>query len=113
MTYLKTDLPGTPEPGHGKRPDIDADSKMVAAIVSGVAKSILYICLTIFLCFYVSSCSLDTEVVKQCEESCSTSGNRMKAVSNTTCECTSRHESEFDDLDRDIFVLPAAPDNTP
>ena len=113
MTYQKTDLPGTPGQVPGRRPDIDADSKTIAAIASGVAKSVLYICLTILLCFYVSSCSLDAEVVKQCEASCSTSGNRMKAVSNTTCECTSRHESEFGDLDRDIFVLPRATNNTP
>ena len=113
MTHQRTDLPGMPEQRHGQRPDIDADSKTIAAIASGVAKSVLYICFTIFLCFYVSSCSLDTEVVKQCEASCSTSGNRMKAVSNTSCECTSRHESEFGDLDRDIFVLPSTTNNAP
>ena len=105
MTYPKTDLHGTPEPGRGKRPDIDADNKMVAAIASGVAKSILYICITIFCCFYISSCNLDATVIKQCEASCSTSGNRMKSVSNLTCECTPRAEEPGETTD-EIWVLP-------
>jgi|TARA_R110002051_G_scaffold286256_1_gene348711 hypothetical protein len=105
MTYPKTDLHGTPENGHGKRPDIDADSKMVAAIASGVAKSILYICITIFCCFYISSCNLEATVIKQCEASCSTSGNRMKSVSNSTCECVARSEESGETTD-DIWVLP-------
>jgi hypothetical protein len=105
MTYPKTDLHGTPESGHGKRPDIDADSKMVVAIASGVAKSILYICITIFCCFYISSCNLEATVIKQCEASCSTSGNRMKSVSNSTCECVARSEESGETTD-DIWVLP-------
>ena len=105
MTYPKTDLHGTPELEHGKRPDIDADSKMVAAIASGVAKSILYICITIFCCLYISSCNLEATVIKQCEASCSTSGNRMKSVSNLTCECTPRAEKSGETTD-DIWVLP-------
>jgi len=109
MTYPKTDLHGTPELEHGKRPDIDADSKMVAAIASGVAKSILYICITIFCCFYISSCNLEATVIKQCEASCSTSGNRMKSVSNLTCECTPRPEEPSEIAD-DIWVLPKTTD---
>ena len=105
MTYPKTDLHGTPGPGLGKRPDIDADNKMVAAIASGVAKSILYICITIFCCFYISSCGLEATVIKQCEASCSTSGNRMKSVSNLTCECTPRAEESGETTD-EIWVLP-------
>lgn len=105
MTYRGTDLSGTPTPSPGPKLKIDDDSKAIMAIASGIAKSILYICLTVFLCFYVSSCNLDSEVIKQCEQSCSTSGNRMKSVSNSTCECTSRNELE-NGLKEDIWVLP-------
>ena len=103
--YQGTDLSGTPTQNPGPKLKIEDASTALLAIASGVAKSILYICLTVFLCFYVSSCNLDSEVIKQCEQSCSTSGNRMKSVSNSTCECTSRNELETNP-EEDIWVLP-------
>ncbi len=106
MTQHTIDSSGTPRQNRGQRLDIDAEDKALKAVASGVAKCVLYICLTIFLCFYVSSCNLDTETIQQCEASCSTSGNRMKSVSNSTCECISRLENEFGGLDDDIWVLP-------
>ena len=105
MTYQKTDSSGTPRQNPGPKLNIDEDSKALAAIASGLAKAVLYISIAIVLCFYVSSCQLDGEVIQQCEQSCSTTGNKMKSVSNLTCECTSRNEAGAS-LNEDIWVLP-------
>ena len=113
MTQRPIDSSGTPGHNHGQRLDIDSEDKALKAIASGVAKCVLYICLTVFLCFYVSSCSLDSETIQQCEASCSTSGNRMKSVSNSECECNSRLENEFGGLNDDIWVIPRTTNNSP
>lgn len=113
MTQRPIDSSGTPGHKHGQRLDTDAEDKALKAVASGVAKCVLYICLTIFLCFYVSSCNLDSEVIQQCEASCSTSGNRMKSVSNSTCECISRLENEFGGMNDDIWVIPRSTNNSP
>ena len=55
--------------------------------LSFIAKAILYICLTVIVIIFVNSCQVDEEVIKQCETSCSSNGNRMDSVSVFGCDC--------------------------
>jgi len=55
--------------------------------LSFIAKGILYICATVIIIVFVNSCQVDEEVIKQCETSCSSNGNRMDSVSVFGCDC--------------------------
>lgn len=59
----------------------------LAPDLSSIAKAVLYICLTVITIFMVNSCQVDEEVIKQCESSCSSNGNRMDSVSVFGCDC--------------------------
>ena len=50
---------------------------------------------------FVNSCQVDEEVIKQCETSCSSNGNRMDAVSVLGCECEQKES-----VITSPFVLP-------
>mgnify|MGYP003115330703 FL=1 len=61
--------------------------------LSFIGKSILYICLTVVAIVFVNSCQVDEEVIKQCETSCSSNGNRMDSVSVFGCDCEQKQDS--------------------
>ena len=61
--------------------------------LSFIGKGILYICLTIVTIIFVNSCQVDEEVIKQCETSCSSNGNRMDSVSVFGCDCEQKQDS--------------------
>ena len=61
--------------------------------LSFIGKSILYICLTVVTIVFVNSCQVDEEVIKQCETSCSSNGNRMDSVSVFGCDCEQKQDS--------------------
>ena len=61
--------------------------------LSFIGKGILYICLTIVAIVFVNSCQVDEEVIKQCETSCSSNGNRMDSVSVFGCDCEQKQDS--------------------
>ena len=72
--------------------------------LSFIAKGILYICVTVVVIMFVNSCQVDEEVIKQCETSCSSNGNRMDSVSVFGCDC----EQKQDALSSP-WVIPPAP----
>jgi hypothetical protein len=42
---------------------------------------------------FVNSCQVDEEVIKQCETSCSSNGNRMDSVSVFGCDCEQKQDA--------------------
>ena len=61
--------------------------------LSFIAKGILYICATVVIIVFVNSCQVDEEVIKQCETSCSSNGNRMDSVSVLGCDCEQKQDA--------------------
>ena len=61
--------------------------------LSFIAKGILYICATVIIIVFVNSCQVDEEVIKQCETSCSSNGNRMDSVSVFGCDCEQKQDT--------------------
>ena len=61
--------------------------------LSFIAKAILYICLTVIVIIFVNSCQVDEEMIKQCETSCSSNGNRMDSVSVLGCDCEQKQDA--------------------
>ena len=61
------------------------DQILIASVASAVAKSIFYIGLCITLGMLLSKCSVNSETIIQCEESCGTSG--IKEVTSWSCKC--------------------------
>ena len=90
-------LDGTPDPG----PGLDlVDSKTAASIAGSLAKGVLYICLTICICFGLSNCSLDSDTVTKCETACAGS-NGIREVSIYSCRC-----NDPDMGNNSIFISP-------
>jgi len=63
------------------------DKETITALANGIAKGVLYICLTVFGCMWLSNCTLDQETVISCEESCSGTGSQMESVTSQECIC--------------------------
>ena len=61
--------------------------------LSFIAKGILYICVTVVIIVFVNSCQVDEEMIKQCETSCSSNGNRMDSVSVLGCDCEQKQDA--------------------
>ena len=72
--------------------------------LSFIAKGILYICIAVVIIVFVNSCQVDEEVIKQCETSCSSNGNRMDSVSVFGCDCEQKQ-----DAITSPWVIPPAP----
>jgi|TARA_Y100000361_G_C11026164_1_gene272260 hypothetical protein len=75
-----------------RRP-IEPPDPLASLDLSFIGKGILYICLTIVAIVFVNSCQVDEEVIKQCETSCSSNGNRMDSVSVFGCDCEQKQDS--------------------
>ena len=75
-----------------------SDKELIRTTGAVVAKSILYVCLVAAAAFWFSSCQLDQEVIKQCEDSCSSSSTHMESVTSRECVCTSKRDN--------LMVLP-------
>jgi hypothetical protein len=74
--------------------DIDIDRKLIVAIGGTIAKSVLYISLTVCLCFGLSKCSLDSKTIAQCEIACQKS-NGIREVSIYSCRCNNPDSGEI------------------
>ncbi len=72
-------------------------------LVYSLSKAIFYICMTVVLCFLFSTCTVDKETIIQCEESCDSSGSKMKSATSRECECESTPSFEEK---TSPFVLP-------
>ena len=70
-----------------------ADKVLIQTIGSTVTKMTFFICCAIIAGMMINSCQVDEEVIKQCETSCSTNGNRMDSVSVFGCDCEQKQDS--------------------
>lgn len=68
---------------------IESDRLMITSVASSAAKAIFYICLTIVFGMYLSNCSLDNQVIEQCQTSCKNGGGYMESVTSSKCVCSS------------------------
>jgi len=67
---------------------LSEDQQTVEVIARGLARAILYICLSVAVCFSLSNCSLSSEVITECEESCKSHNTQMKSVTALKCICS-------------------------
>ena len=78
----------------------DDDREIMRTTANGLAKAVLYVCVTVFGCMWLSNCTLEDETIISCQESCSGTGTYMESVTSTECVCT-------ESIDRnDIWVAP-------
>ena len=90
-------LDGTPD----KNSPVDlVDSKTAISIAASLIKGVLYICLTVCICFGLSNCSLDSDTVAKCEIACEGS-NGIREVSIYSCRC-----NDPDMGNNSIFISP-------
>jgi len=75
------------------------------ALIAAVPKAISYICFTVIVCFWVSSCQLDEKIITECQKSCSTYTTHMKSVTSRECECSALSSIEQNSIN-DVWVLP-------
>ena len=59
-------------------------------LISLVSKPTLYICLTIAVCFWVSSCQIRENIIESCKKSCQSYETSMRSVTSRECECFSK-----------------------
>ena len=81
------------------------ESQTDFALIAMVPKTIMYICLTIVACFWVSSCELDEKTIAECQSSCKTYTTHMKSVTSRECECSALDSIEQNPIN-DVWVLP-------
>ena len=67
--------------------DNHSDKVFIRTVGSTISKISLFICLSVVLGMTINTCNVDEEIIKQCQESCRSSGG-MKEVTGTSCECT-------------------------
>ena len=73
---------------------------------ASLTKITLYICTAAVIIFITKSCELRTEIIQECEESCTRMlGSQLLSVSNTKCLCTGATISEAKQKDS-IWVIP-------
>jgi hypothetical protein len=76
------------------------DKNIISSAATGIAKSILYICLTVTGCFWISNCNLNQATIDSCQKSCSGIGTHMESVTNRECICVDSNSN------RDNWVIP-------
>ena len=79
------------------------ESEVDNILIASIAKAIFYICMTVAICFLFSTCTVDSDIIVQCETSCKTSGSKMKSVTARECECESYPEIKSS---QSTWVLP-------
>ena len=93
MQFRKKEKYRTQELNHKVQCMLNQMQREYQSELSFIGKGILYICLTIVAIVFVNSCQVDEEVIKQCETSCSSNGNRMDSVSVFGCDCEQKQDS--------------------
>ena len=78
----------------------EEDKNILKSLSSGIAKSIGYICLTVFACMWLSNCTLDGETIINCQESCDSTGTHMESVTSHECICAEKNRN-------DAWVIPS------
>jgi hypothetical protein len=72
-------------------------------LLQSLSKAVFYICTTIAVCFIFSTCTVEKDIIVQCEESCDAAGSKMKSATSRECECESPRPL---DLAPSPWVLP-------
>jgi len=72
-----------------KDPEI-ADKILIQTIGSTISRMTLFICCVIGFGMMLSTCSVDKDVISQCDEACGIRG--IKEVTSTSCECNNMSE---------------------
>tara|TARA_B100000131_G_scaffold256451_1_gene251215 strand:+ start:213 stop:464 length:252 start_codon:yes stop_codon:yes gene_type:complete len=75
------------------------DRLLITSIAGAVSKSILYIALCITASILFSKCTVDSETIAQCEDSCGSVG--IREVTSWSCSCNDLKSSNDP-----IWVLP-------
>ena len=63
------------------------DEKITKIIANALCKSVIYISLAVLAGMWLSNCNLNSEIVQQCEESCTGTGSQMESVTSSKCVC--------------------------
>jgi hypothetical protein len=85
--------------------DLMEHDPSVGIIAQSVAKVIFYICMTVVLCFWFSSCGVDGDMITICRDSCSKGfGGHMESVTARECVCAPVQNIET--TKNDVWVLP-------
>ncbi len=58
-------------------------------LLLSLSKAVFYICAAVVLCFLFSTCNVEKDIIIQCEESCDSTGSKMKSATARECECES------------------------
>tara|TARA_B100000579_G_C22514273_1_gene703031 strand:+ start:461 stop:706 length:246 start_codon:yes stop_codon:yes gene_type:complete len=74
--------------------ETDSDKILVKTIGSTIVKISFFVCLSVVFLMSLSTCNIDEEVIKQCQQSCSSSGG-MKEVTGTSCECSENSSNQW------------------
>lgn len=62
-------------------------------LIKAISKSVLWIGLTISICFGISKCSLNDKTIITCQEECQASGRSMASVTSSKCECEGKEDA--------------------
>ena len=68
------------------------ENDLDATLLLSLSKAVFYICVTIAICFFFSTCTVDANIIQQCEASCSDAGSKMKSATARECVCESPQE---------------------
>jgi len=80
------------------------DKDLVVVVGTTFSKITFYICCTVMLSMWFSSCELNDTVITSCQSSCKGWGSHMESVTTRECICASA--STIEPLKNDIWVLP-------
>ena len=81
----------------------ESDHKFMMTVGAALSKSVFFICCTVVLCMWMSSCELDESTIASCEESCDGFGSHMESVTSRECVCA---PAASIDQRQDVWVLP-------
>ena len=84
----------------------EEERELAQVIGASAVKCIMWISLAVALCFWLSSCNVDKEIIEACETSCRSAGTHMQSASSTKCECAIRTGNS-----QDLWVIPRATTN--
>ena len=77
-----------------KGSELSRIDKETVVLIKAISRSILWIGLTISMCFGISKCSLNDKIIITCQEECQASGRSMASVTSSKCECEGKEDTE-------------------
>jgi hypothetical protein len=82
------------------------DDQLIITMGNTVAKVTFYVAMAVISCFWISSCELNEEIIRTCEDSCETFGSHMQSVTTRECECADIQPIRENDPGS-LYVLPS------